>query len=247
MPYALSFLGSEAAASEGVPWYPPARTGPGAGRGRSGMTESDEGELLERARRGDRAAFGALVRVHQRRVYACALQMLADAGEAEDAAQETFLRAWRAIDRFEGGSLLSTWLYRICVNVCLNIIRRRRRISADLADPRVPEPAADPTQGKTDPGLGVESLQLYRRLARALDGLSETLRTTVVLVLVQGLAHKEAAEVLGCPEGTVAWRIHEARRRLRETLEPAERAADAAEPSATATDAAIVAGLRRSS
>lgn len=219
----------------------PLRRGIGL-RGPCRMAESDEAELLERAREGDRAAFGALVRLHQRRVYACALQLLADVGEAEDAVQETFLRAWRAIDRFEGGSQLSTWLYRICVNVCLNTIRRRRRVAAaDIADPRVPEPVADPTQGRNDPGLSAESTQLYRRLAGALDGLSETLRVTVVLVLVQGLPHKEAAEVLGCPEGTVAWRIHEARRRLRELLQPSsdEDGAGAAEPA--------VADARRSS
>ena len=184
------------------------------------MGEPDEAQLLSRAQQGDRKAFGLLVRGHQRRVYACALQMLADAGEAEDAVQETFLRAWRAIGRFEGSSQLSTWLYRICVNVCLNTIRRRRRAEAsDLSDPRVPEPSADPTQGRNDPILAAESAQMYRRIAVALDTLSETLRVTVVLVLIQGLPHKEAAEVLGCPEGTIAWRVHEARRRLRDLLE----------------------------
>lgn len=203
------------------------------------MGEPDESELLSRARGGDRRAFGALVRIHQRRVYACAVQMLADSGEAEDAVQETFLRAWRAIGRFEGGSQLSTWLYRICVNVCLNAIRRRRRVEAsDIADPRVPEPTVDPTQGRNDPALTAESVQLYGRLARALDGLSETLRVTVVLVLIQGMPHKEAAAVLGCPEGTIAWRIHEARRRLRDLLEPED-------DSQSATDAAAIT-VRRS-
>ncbi len=242
MAYPLPSIGAVAAASDRAPWPRRAR-GWYARRGRIRMAETDEGDLLERARGGDRAAFGALVRMHQRRVYACALQMLADAGEAEDAVQETFLRAWRAIDRFEGGSQLSTWLYRICVNVCLNTIRRRRRVDAsDIADPRVPEPVADPNQGKTDPGLSAESLELYRRLTRALDQLSETLRTTVVLVLIQGLAHKEAAEVLGCPEGTVAWRVHEARRRLRDVLGPAEEP-----PAAESAESAAVAGVRRSS
>jgi RNA polymerase sigma-70 factor (ECF subfamily) len=181
--------------------------------------DPNETELLASARRGDRAAFGALVRKHQRRVYACALSMLADAGEAEDAVQETFLRAYRAIARFDGRSELSTWLYRICVNVCLNTLRRRRRVQAqDLADPRVPEPAADPTSGNTDPGGDAETRDLQRRLAHALDQLSPTLRTTVILVLVRGLPHKQASEVLGCPEGTIAWRIHEARRKLRVLL-----------------------------
>ncbi len=180
------------------------------------MAESNEAELIEAAKDGDRVAFGKLVRAHQRRVFACAVQMLADRGEAEDAVQETFLRAYRAIARFDGRSELSTWLYRICVNVCLNLLRKRRRVKAsDIADPRVPEPKADPDTSGTDPGRTLETAQLQKRLADALDTLSPSLRTTVVLVLIQGLPHKEASEVLGCPEGTVAWRIHEARRRLR--------------------------------
>lgn len=183
------------------------------------MPEANESELLDRAQRGDRSAFSALVRKHHRRVFACAAQMLGNMAEAEDATQETFLRAWKALPRFDRRSELSTWLYRICVNVSLNAIRKRKRNdAADIADPRVPEPAADPAQGNTDPSKAFEGGAVYGELAAALDALSPSLRTTVILVLVQGVPHKEAAQVLGCPEGTVAWRIHEARRKLREKL-----------------------------
>ncbi len=145
--------------------------------------------------------------------------MLTDRGEAEDAAQETFLRAWRALGRFDGRSQLSTWLYRIGVNVCLNALRRRKRVTmTDVDDPRLPEPAADPISEGTDPERAVQLAQLSRRLETALEGLSPSLRSAVVLVLFQGLPHTEAAAVLGCSEGTVAWRIHEARRRLRLAL-----------------------------
>ena len=110
------------------------------------MPDDSEADLIERAKRGDKAAFGKLIRMHQRRIYACAIHMLGDAGEAEDAVQETFLRAWRAIARFDGRAELGTWLYRIAINVSLNTLRRRRRVeAADISDPRVPEPAADPT------------------------------------------------------------------------------------------------------
>lgn len=183
------------------------------------MTESSESELLQAAQRGDKRAFGRLVRIHQRRVFACAVHMLGDGGDADDAVQETFVRAWRAIARFDGRSQLSTWLYRVCVNVCLNHIRKRRRHDAsDLGDPRLPEPKADPSQGSTDPGRTLEARELQGQIAAALDGLSDSLRTTVILVLVEGMPQKEAADVLGCSEGTVAWRIHEARRRLRLAL-----------------------------
>ena len=190
------------------------------------MGEADEAALLERAQAGDEAAFGRLVRLHERRVFATAVQMLGDRGEAEDAAQEAFLRAWRALDRFDGRSKLSTWLYRITVNVCLNTLRKRKRTAAaDVDDPRMPEPTADPDQSQTDPARSFEARQLQERLAVALDELSPSLRSAVVLVLLQGLPHKEAAEVLGCPEGTAAWRIHEARRRLRAKLADLMRAA----------------------
>lgn len=157
-----------------------------------------------------------------------------DRGEAEDAVQETFLRAYRAIDRFDGRAELSTWLYRICINVSLNTIRRRRRVdAADVNDPRLPEPAADPTQGQTDPRNAAQTSELYKRLAQALDQLSPSLRSTVILVLIDGVPQKEAAETLGCSEGTIAWRVHEARRRLRDLLgdflddEPASSAKEA--------------------
>ena len=183
------------------------------------MPDAKEADLIERAKTGDRAAFGLLIRQHQRRVYACAIHMLADRGEAEDAVQETFLRAFRAIDRFDGRAELSTWLYRICVNVSLNTLRRRRRVdAADIQDPRLPEPAADPMQGQTDPRHVASARELYGRLGHALDELSPSLRSTVIMVLIDGVPQKDAAEALGCSEGTIAWRVHEARRRLREKL-----------------------------
>lgn len=183
------------------------------------MADPEEAELIQRAQKGDRVAFGRLMRMHQRRVYACAAHMLVDRGEAEDAVQETFLRAFRALDRFDGRAELSTWLYRICVNVSLNAIRKRRRAeTSDLQDPRVPEPAADPTQLGGDPRQAVENAQIYQKLRNALDELSPTLRSTVVLVLIEGMAQKDAADVLGCSEGTIAWRVHESRKKLREKL-----------------------------
>lgn len=178
-----------------------------------------EPDLVTRAQAGDQAAFGELVRLHQGRVQACAMQMLGSRAEADDAAQEAFIRAWRALSRFDGRAKLSTWLYRITVNVCLNRIRGNKRHKAsDLGGEGVPEPAADPDQGGTNPHRNVERSQMYGRVGLALEDLSPSLRSAVVLVLLQGLSHREAGEVLDCAEGTVAWRIHEARRRLRVSL-----------------------------
>lgn len=181
--------------------------------------EETEQRLLERARGGDRIAYGALVRRHQRRIFACSVHILGDAAEAEDATQETFLRAWKALARFDGRSELSTWLYRICINVCLNTIRRRRRLDpSDVLDPSVASVESESRAQAPDPAVAADGNRLFARLAAALEELSPSLRTTVVLVLIQGLPHRAAAQVLGCPEGTIAWRVHEARKLLRERL-----------------------------
>jgi RNA polymerase sigma-70 factor (ECF subfamily) len=180
------------------------------------MATLEDPQWLERARNGDRAAFGILVRQNHRRVQRLALHLTGSAGDADDVTQETFLRAYRAIHRFDGRADLFTWLYRICVNVALNLRRKGRRVVADLDDPRVPEIV----DGDADPAAAAERAQAYRELATALDSLSESLRTTMVLACVEQLPYKDIAHVLGCSEGTVAWRVHEARRKLREFLSP---------------------------
>jgi RNA polymerase sigma-70 factor, ECF subfamily len=180
------------------------------------MTTTDEPQWLELARAGDRGAFGRLVRQHQARVHRLALHLTGSLGEADDVTQETFLRAYRAIGRFDGRAELFTWLYRICVNVAINVRRQRRHPVADLGDPRVPEPRDDSVDG--DPDQALARAQAYRALARAMDGLSETLRVTLVLACVDQLPYGEIGQVLGCSEGTVAWRVHEARRQLREAM-----------------------------
>lgn len=177
------------------------------------MTTPEEEQWLEHARGGDRAAFGRLMRQHMPRVHRLAVHLTGNAGTADDVVQETFLRAWRAIGRFDGRADLFTWLYRICINVTLNLRRQNRRIATDLSDPRVPEPVAP-----GNPGLSAEQAQAYRTLAVAVDGLSESLRTTLVLACIEQVPYKDIARILGCSEGTVAWRVHEARRRLREVL-----------------------------
>ncbi len=175
------------------------------------MATAEEQQWLERARNGDREAFSALMRQHLRRVHRLALHLTGSAGDADDVVQETFLRAYRAIHRFDGRADLFTWLYRITVNVSLNLRRQHRRVVADLDDPRVPEPV----DGAPDPALAAARTRAYRDLAKALDSLSESLRTTMVLACVEQVPYKDIAQVLGCSEGTVAWRVHEARRQLR--------------------------------
>jgi RNA polymerase sigma-70 factor, ECF subfamily len=184
------------------------------------MSKRTDRELVDAAREGDTEAFGALMRRHQKRIYRLALHLLRDAAEAEDATQETFVRAYGALDRFDGRSEAFTWIYRIAVNLSLNTIRARKpgRKAVSSDDPRLEGMLIETRAGSASPLSDSESRELGRALCAGLDALSDTLRTTLILVGVDGLSHAQAGEVLGCPEGTVAWRVHEARKKLKAFL-----------------------------
>lgn len=187
----------------------------------SPMVKLTDRDLVDRAKGGDSAAFGQLVRRHQARIQRLAIHLLRSRSEAEDVTQETFIRAYRAIDRFDGRSEPYTWLYRIAVNLSLNTLRSRRSSrTSEADDPRmsgVVEAATGPAS--QDPGGQATRKEAYFVLCEGIDTLSESLRATLILVCIDGRSHEEAAQILGAPEGTIAWRVHEARRKLREYLE----------------------------
>jgi RNA polymerase sigma-70 factor (ECF subfamily) len=176
-------------------------------------------ELVDRARGGSAEAFGQLVRRHQQRIHRLAMHLLRDRAAAEDVMQETFIRAYRALARFDGRSEPYTWFYRITINLSLNALRSRnaRRATNEADDPRLDGLIAE-KQSQEDPPADAARRQLYATLSRGIDELSNTLRTTLVLVCIDGRSHEEAAAILGAPEGTIAWRVHEARRKLREYM-----------------------------
>jgi RNA polymerase sigma-70 factor (ECF subfamily) len=184
------------------------------------MANKSDRQLVEAAQKGDTEAFGALVRRHQRRIYRLAVHMLRNAAEAEDVTQETFVRAYGALDRFDGRSEPFTWMYRIAVNLSLNTIRARKpsRRATTPDDPRIAGALVERRATHADPAAQTADREMAVALCDSVDELSETLRTTLILVSIDGMSHAEAAEVLGCPEGTVAWRVHEARRKLRASL-----------------------------
>jgi RNA polymerase sigma-70 factor, ECF subfamily len=187
---------------------------------RTAMSKRTDRELVDAARTGDSEAFGALMRRHQRRIYRLALHLLRDAAEAEDTTQDTFVRAYGALDRFDGRSEAFTWIYRIAVNLSLNVIRARRpnRKAVSSDDPRLDGLLVETRAGGANPLGDSENRELGRVLCEGMDALSDTLRTTLILVGVDGLSHAEAGEILGCPEGTVAWRVHEAKKKLKTFL-----------------------------
>jgi RNA polymerase sigma-70 factor (ECF subfamily) len=178
-------------------------------------------DLVDRARSGDTDAFGELVRRHQQRIHRLAVHMLRDRAEAEDVTQETFIRAYRALARFDGRSEPYTWFYRITINLSLNRIRARKTALAnhDSDDPRLDGLLVDKTSESGDPAARAQRQQLYAALAAGIDKLSDTLRTTLILVCIDGRSHEDVAAILGAPEGTIAWRVHEARRKLKEFMQ----------------------------
>ena len=191
---------------------------------------ADEDPDLDRARTGDRDAFGRLVRRHQRRVYAAALHILGNHSDADDATQEAFVRAFRGLASFDGRADLFTWLYRITVNTALNSLRGGKR-GAALAERGGAEAAhvgGRPEalgQPAIDPANKMQQSAEVERVLTAISELSPSLRVTIVLATIEELPHKQIAEILEIPEGTVAWRVNEARRLLRLRLDAAPAAA----------------------
>lgn len=183
----------------------------------------DDAAVIARARAGDGQAFAEIVRRYQRRVYGAALHILGAHSDAEDVAQEAFVRAYRGIERFDGRSELFTWLYRITVNVALNHLRsaaRQRRLAKAGAE-RVAHHGGrpeDPGRTPPDPADGAAITRRTRRVFEAMAELSEPLRVTLVLATVEALPYRQVAEILDIPEGTVAWRVNEARKQLRSRL-----------------------------
>ena len=192
---------------------------------RAPLTAPDTNVLVRLAREGDDRAFDALVRRYRPKIHALALHLTGRASDADDVTQEVFLRAHRKLDQFEGRSEFYTWLYRIAVHRAIALRRQRgRRTMVDVDDPRVERALEFDSAG--DPQRAVLLRESYARLLSAFDRLSPTLRTTVALVALQGMPHKDAARVLETTEGTIAWRMHEARRQLRDRMEaPDERSA----------------------
>jgi RNA polymerase sigma-70 factor (ECF subfamily) len=164
---------------------------------------------VERARRGDQHAFAALIRHYDVGLRALAYRLLGSRERMDDALQEAYVQAFRALPHFRGESAPGTWLYRITYNACLDELRRSRNV--------VP---LESLRERADPRPGAEETMSVRGdLADALAKLAPEDRAAVLLVDAQGFDYRGAAEVLGIPEGTVASRLSRARAALRRLLD----------------------------
>ncbi|MDA1081878.1 MAG: sigma-70 family RNA polymerase sigma factor [Gemmatimonadetes bacterium] len=180
------------------------------GKARWFVTErpANERALVLAAQRGQRSAFSELVRMHKRRAYAVARAIVANHEDAEDAVQDAFLHAYRALDRFLPDKAFGAWLHRIVANAALDITRRRKVRDADELPETVASPFRDPAEGS----------ELRSRLTAALDTLPARQRAVIVLHDVEGYKHSEIGKILSIPEGTARSDLHYARTHLRGVL-----------------------------
>jgi len=177
--------------------------------------DADEARLIAAARQGDAGAYGSLVRRYQDRLCSSLMHICGSFADAQDAAQEAFLRAYLKLGSFTGASAVYTWLYRIAVNVAISEHRRRR----------LPPPGERALLGEKEPSDRAEEpeenlLRLERAalVQQALDRLSDEHRTILVLREVENCDYDEIAQILDLPVGTVRSRLHRARLQLREKL-----------------------------
>ena len=176
------------------------------------MADADA-DLVRQSQHGDPWAFEELVRRHQQMIHALTFRMTGSTADAEDLAQEAFIRAYAQIGSFSGGAKFSTWLYSIAVHACLNWRRseaRRSQAHADCAG----ELLAEQSGGKNPPTENATA----QHAQAALMKLPAKQRAAIVLTIYDGLNHAEAAQVLDCSETTVSWRIFAAKRKLKKLL-----------------------------
>ncbi len=189
--------------------------------------EPSDHEAIERARRGDHGAFEVLVVRYQGRALRLAQRVLKDDEKARDAVQEAFLKVYRSLDRFEGRSSFYTWLYRLVLNLCLDMRRRDRsdrevewtEERAHPADPAEAGPGASLEEGDGGPAGALERAEIRERVAAAIEQLPDIQRETLILREVEGLSYQEIAEALDISKGTVMSRLHYARKKVAKILQ----------------------------
>ncbi len=179
--------------------------------------------LVERVQRGDKSAFDLLVRKYQHRVIGLVSRYVRSHAECEDIAQESFIRAWRAIDAFRGDSAFYTWLYKIAVNTAKNhlVAMSRRPPSDDVdVDDVAFTASAERMQDNATPEHEMMRQEIEQSVFSTVQALPEELRTAITLREVDGLSYDEIAHAMDCPIGTVRSRIFRAREAIDEKLRP---------------------------
>ncbi|HEV2390734.1 MAG TPA: sigma-70 family RNA polymerase sigma factor [Verrucomicrobiae bacterium] len=201
---------------------PVRRKGPSEPESPAPAPVPEEMELVKRARKGDLGAYDDLVRRYQERIYATVYHMTSNHEDANDLAQEAFIKAFHALKSFKGGSSFYTWVYRIAVNKTINFLKQRKnraQISLDDLDFNAEhDPDLMALISDKTPRREVNLIELQEKLNESMQKLSEPHRLVVTLHDVQGLSHEEIAEIMDCNIGTVRSRLFYARQQLQAYL-----------------------------
>lgn len=188
------------------------------------MSERDVDQLLvERVQRGEKGAFDLLVRKYQHRILAIIGRYISDFSEAQDVAQDTFIRAYRALGNFRGDSAFYTWVYKIAINTAKNhlVASGRRPPTDDIAvDDAMHFSADSQLKDRATPENELLRQEIERNVTAAVDELPEELRMAITLREVDGLSYEEIAETMNCPIGTVRSRIFRAREAIDRRIRP---------------------------
>ena len=184
------------------------------------MADQSDESLVEVAKKGDVNAFGELARRYQKKVYNTIFGFIKNHEVTDDLAQETFMFAYKSLKGFKQKSSFYTWIYRIAVNLTLNHLKKMKKEKGreDLKENL--SPIEDSSASSFSPEGRSLKYELQNRLEKAIDSLPLPYKSTFSLVVLEGMSHGQAAQVLGCSENTVSWRMHKARKMLQAQLKP---------------------------
>ncbi len=184
----------------------------------------EDDALVDRARKGDRAAFQELFKKYHRRAYAVAIGVVKRPADAMDVVQDAFIKVHKHIANFQGTSSFYTWLYRIVMNLSIDHVRKKRKITEFDEHVKKDDAAGDgallPHMPDENPSKTVVRRELSEKIRAALETLPEYHRAVIVLREVEGMSYEEMAQVLEVPKGTIMSRLFHARRKMQEQLKP---------------------------
>ncbi len=186
-------------------------------QGQTPQDELKDDELIRKAQQGDLRSFDALVRRYQRKIYFVAYRMVKSHDAADDVAQETFINAYGAIKSFKAGHNLYTWLYRICMNLAINYLKRSKFMVPESRFEEKTSPLEREAPGP-DPAEDFASRELERKIEQAIDSLPPKHKAVLVLRVYEDLSYEQIAQTLKISLGTVMSRLFRARARLQEML-----------------------------
>lgn len=188
------------------------------------MNFENEAQLIEASLKGNIEAYEQLIKTYEKKIYALCLHLLKDSEEAYDAAQEVCIKIWKQLSSFKGQSKLSTWIYRMTTNQCLDILRKNKRKVQDISlfideETKGEEKLAEPTDIWKDMSYHMEQKELGEVLQQGISELKEDYRVIIVMRDMEGRSYEEIAAILDISLGTVKSRLSRARSTLKKILE----------------------------